>query len=203
MEDDFKSASQMLVLEIGRSKSSASRQAFTRPPAAPDVRGGGHLRQAGHGYDVATDDDNRSRHRREPQFVHLTRNPRGTTAPIRDHLKATWPSSPRRPAISRNVFVEQFDATLRGAVKVHTVSSGKCCVASVSIFFSMGAASGYRKRMDLPFVFLDAAQHGFSQTGVCRRCLVKMSGQRRLRRPIERQNLIIRAWSAGCHPENG
>jgi hypothetical protein len=50
-----------------RSKAFASRQAgYLSAGQHLDVRGGGHLRQAGHGYYVAPDDDNKAGTRREP-----------------------------------------------------------------------------------------------------------------------------------------
>src|SRR5208282_6012285 len=75
----------------------------------------------------------------------------------------------------KTVFVEQFDAALRGAVKVHTVGPVKLRGQRFDLLFNrrfqrIHEANGFA------FALLDAAQHGFSQTGRAGAALVKMSG---------------------------
>ncbi len=86
-----------------------------------DVRGSGHLRQAGHGHDVATDDDNKAGTRREPQFVHPHTEAARTTAQGGIIGKRHGRLRNANRQFPEAVLVEQFDAALRGAVKVHTV----------------------------------------------------------------------------------
>ena len=73
------------------------------------------------------------------------------------------------------MFVEQFDAALRGAVKVHTVRPVKLRGQRFDLLFDR-RFQRIQKADGFAFVLLDAAQHGFSQTGRAGAALVKMSG---------------------------